>query len=50
MYQPTDGMRALAIFGEGIAPLAAAGGVLVLGSIGVVLREERAPEVVEEPL
>ena len=34
-------LLALALFGEVISPLAAAGGILLLGSIGVVLREER---------
>ena len=32
---------ALAIFGEAVTPLAVAGGIILLGSIAVVLREER---------
>ena len=41
-------LLALAIFGEAIAPLAIAGAAILLVSIGVVLREEPAPEVAEE--
>jgi drug/metabolite transporter (DMT)-like permease len=35
------GILALVIFGESIAPIAIVGGVVLLGSIAVVLREER---------
>ena len=41
---------AFALFGERLAPAAIAGGVVVLVAIGIVLREEPAPEVVEEIL
>ncbi len=41
---------AVLLFGEGLSPAALAGGVLLLASIAVVLREERTPEVVEEAL
>ena len=34
-------LLALALFGEAVSPLAAVGGLLLLGSIGVVLKEER---------
>ncbi len=43
-------LLALLVFGERLAPAAIAGGVLVLGAIGVVLREEPPAEVAEEIL
>jgi drug/metabolite transporter (DMT)-like permease len=43
-------LLAWAIFHEALSPQAAVGGVLLLVSIAVVLREERTPEVVEELL
>jgi len=40
---------ALLLFGEAVAPLSIAGGVILLASIGVVLREDRMPDALTEP-
>ncbi|MDQ2992926.1 MAG: DMT family transporter [Candidatus Eremiobacteraeota bacterium] len=42
-------LLALAIFGEAVAPLSIVGGVILLVSIGVVLREDRLLPVQTEP-
>ncbi|MGA8535323.1 MAG: EamA family transporter [Candidatus Tumulicola sp.] len=44
------GLLALAIFGEALSPAAVAGGIVLLGSIAVVLREDRGSNVADESL
>ena len=42
-------LLALALFGEAVAPLSVVGGVILLVSIGVVLRQDRMPLTQSEP-